>query len=302
MQSNRRGMAVRQRSGRRQLTSLEGCRPGHYPVRQLTPVRLREVEMSTSYTIDSLGLGDFMKRFRGVPTEAFTGAAPFPHIAIDNAIDSDVVATVHKSFLDQPDASWDKSNDIGIEVKWRSNWKSEYDIPEPAREIVRFFNSGAFLRELSRVTGIPNLIADPYYTGGGFNMIGSGGYLDVHVDGNWHDAMAVHRRLNLLLYLNEGWKKEWGGALGFYDENGDNIVEAYAPIGNRLVIFETHDKSYHGHPEPIECPKGQYRSSIILYYYTSAPRPADQVTVSDPHSALWRSKNWLDKRGNQTRS
>src|SRR5262245_51689665 len=97
-----------------------------------------------SLTMDSLGLSGFMDRLRGLSTETFTGAAPFPHIAIDNAINPDVVSTIHKSFLEQPEASWDKSNDIGIEVKWRSNWKSEFDIPEPAREIVRFFNSGAF--------------------------------------------------------------------------------------------------------------------------------------------------------------
>ena len=257
--------------------------------------------MSTHTIKDNLGLGLFYERMKAIPTETFTGANPFPHIAVDDAIDPDVVSTVHKSFLAQPDASWDKSNDIGIEVKWRSNWKSEYDIPEPAREIVRFFNSGVFLRELGRLTGIPKLIPDPYYTGGGFNMIGNGGYLDVHSDGNWHDAMAVNRRLNLLLYLNRGWKEEWGGALGFYDETGDNLVTSFAPIGNRLVVFETHDKSFHGHPDPIECPKDQYRSSIILYYYTTASRPAEQITVAEPHSALWRSKDWRDKRGNKTR-
>jgi Rps23 Pro-64 3,4-dihydroxylase Tpa1-like proline 4-hydroxylase len=257
--------------------------------------------MSGGFLIDSLGLGGFLHRMRDIPTETFTQANPFPHIAIDNAINPDVVSTVHNSFMEQPETSWEKNNDIGIEVKWRSNWKSEYDIPEPAREIVRFFNSGAFLRELSRLTGIPKLIPDPYYTGGGFNLISSGGYLDVHVDGNWHDAMAVHRRLNLLLYLNRAWDPTWGGALGFYDQGGTELLKAYEPFGNRLVIFETHDKSFHGHPDPIDCPEDQYRSSIILYYYTSEPRPAEQVTVPDPHSALWRSQKWLDKRGRQTR-
>lgn len=250
---------------------------------------------------NGLGLRTFMERVVAMPDNAFQEARPFPHLVLDDAIDAGTVDALHQMMSVRPDETWDKSNDTGIEVKWRSNWYSEYDIPEPARELVRFFNSGAFMRELSRVTGIPHLIADPYYTGGGFNLTKSGGYLDVHVDGNWHDAMAVHRRLNLLLYLNRNWQEQWGGALGLYDGTGDRLERQIAPIGNRLVVFETHDKSYHGHPEPIECPDNEYRSSIILYYYTSATRPSEQVVVEAPHSALWRSNNWLDKRGNRTR-
>lgn len=223
---------------------------------------------------DALGLQSFLRRFAAIPTEAFRGGEPFPHLCLDDVIEAGAVDQIHAMFTRLPDDTWDKSNDIGIEVKWRSNWRSEYDIPEPAREIVRFFNSGIFLRQLARLTGIPNLIPDPYYTGGGFNLIKRGGYLDVHCDGNWHDAMAVHRRLNLLLYLNRGWDPAWGGAFGLYDETGQTLLRDYAPLGNRLLIFETHDRSFHGHPEPLQCPDEQYRSSIILYYYTSAPRRA----------------------------
>ena len=247
------------------------------------------------------GVDGLLRHLEAVTPQTFQDVAPFPHIVIDRAIDADVVRSLHGEVMKRPDGSWDKANDA-VEVKWRSNWQSEYDIPEPARELVRFFNSGLFLRELSRVTGIPKLIADPYYTGGGFNLSRKGGFLDVHVDGNWHDAMAVHRRLNLILYLNQGWQQKWGGALGFYDETGEQLVKSIEPVGNRLVIFETHDKSFHGHPEPIDCPDHENRTSIILYYYTSAPRPAEQVTVDQPHSALWKKTGWLDKRGRKTRT
>lgn len=235
------------------------------------------------------------------PTK-FTEAHPFPYIYFDGLFDPAMIDTIHRQFRDLPDDYWEKNNDQGIEVKWRSKWKSEYSIPEPAREIVRFLNSGIFLKSLSKLTGIPNLIPDPYYTGGGFNLIQRGGYLDVHADGNWHDAMRVHRRLNLLLYLNSGWKREWGGELNFYDANAENVEAAVEPYGNRMAIFETHDFSYHGHPEPLQCPEGEGRTSIILYYYTSAERPGHQVSEERPHSALWRSKGWTDKRGQKTRA
>ena len=114
-------------------------------------------------------------------------------------------------------------------------------------------------------------------------------------------AMQVHRRLNLILYLNPGWREEWGGHLNFYDSNGANKEASILPLANRMVIFETHDFSYHGHPEPLACPEAEARTSIILYYYTVAARPGSQIAIEAPHSALWRSKGWVDKRGNKTR-
>jgi hypothetical protein len=51
----------------------------------------------------------------------------------------------------------------------------------------------------------------------------------------------------------------------------------------------------------LNFPDGHARRSIILYYYTKDKRPRDQVTVDKPHSALWKKKGGLDKRGNKTR-
>jgi 2-oxoglutarate-Fe(II)-dependent oxygenase superfamily protein len=248
---------------------------------------------------ETFPFGRALEEIKAAPTERFTEAAPFPHIVFDGLFDPALIRTVHDCVMRQ--AGGEQSHDQGIEVKWRSSWESEYSIPEPGREIVRFLNSGLFLRELARLSGIDLLIPDPYFSGGGFNRIERGGLLDVHVDGNWHDAMGVHRRLNAILYLNQDWRPEWGGPLGFYDEKGEKEVVAIAPLGNRLVVFETHDYTYHGHPEPLDCPADQGRTSIILYYYTAAPRPAHQIRESRPHSALWRRKDWLDKRGSPVR-
>jgi hypothetical protein len=266
-------------------------------VLQSTP----ETDQAASDSAAPIPFQNVLDAFDATPSEAFTQAAPFPHIVMDGLFDAAEIASIHRQLRELPDGYWEKNNDQGIEVKWRSKWTSEYSIPEPAREIVRFLNSGIFLRSLSRLTGIPKLIPDPYYTGGGFNLIEPGGYLDVHADGNWHDAMGVHRRLNLLVYLNPNWQDEWGGALNFYDADADEVVASVPPIGNRLAVFETHDYSFHGHPEPTRSPVGEGRTSIILYYYTSAPRPESQVSEARPHSALWRSKGWTDKRGNRSR-
>ena len=154
---------------------------------------------------------------------------------------------------------------------------------------------------MSELLSIPKLMPDPYFSGGGLNVSQTGGHLDVHVDGNYHDASGMHRRVNLLIYLNPNWEEAWGGEFGIYSEDGSKLVKAIPPLLNRCVIVDTHDKSYHGLPNPIKFPKENTRKSIILYYYTVEKRPTENVVTDKPHSALWRSKGFSDKKGKKIR-
>lgn len=222
---------------------------------------------------------------------------PFKHIIIDDAFDSELAELVHSSFPNLDEECWEHTDTPGIEVKSRTNWQSEFDIPDEINAAIRVLNSALILKSMSRALDIPKLMPDPYFTGGGLNVTQSGGLLDIHVDGNYHDASGMNRRVNVLLYLNKGWQESWGGQFGIYGDEGKKLVKAVNPIFNRLVIFDTHDKSFHGLPQPITCPNTETRKSIILYYYTVAKRPADQNEYSDPHSALWKSQGYKDKRG-----
>ena len=224
-------------------------------------------------------------------SEAFATNDPFPYVIIDNLFPAQLISDLVSEFPSPNDQSWDRSMVEGIQVKLRSNWTTEDDISPITAEVVNFFNSGSFMKSLSAITGVQKLISDPYFTGGGRNCILPGGVLDVHADGNWHDAMGVHRRLNVILYLNENWKEEWGGHFELWDRNLTGCVKAVSPLANRLLIFETHDFTYHGHPNPLACPEGENRKSLIFYYYTAEPRPSEQILRSEPHRALWRKKS-----------
>lgn len=228
-------------------------------------------------------------------------AYPYQHIVIDDVFTRDFAFTLSESFPDMKNANWEHSNDKGIEIKSRSNWKSEFDIPEGILPAIRIFNSAYILEAMSKRLNIPKLVPDPYFSGGGLNVTEKGGLLDVHVDGNYHDATGLNRRVNLLLYLNDGWEESWGGEFGVYNDNGEELVKAIPPIFNRCVIFDTHDKSFHGLPNPVNFPSEKPRKSIILYYYTVETRPSSQNVIKEPHSALWRSKNFNDKKGKKTR-
>tara|TARA_B100001057_G_C22831120_1_gene943434 strand:- start:1373 stop:2149 length:777 start_codon:yes stop_codon:yes gene_type:complete len=226
---------------------------------------------------------------------------PFQHMIIDNFLDKKLVDKVDKNFPDIGDIQWQHSNDEGIEIKSRTNWSSEFDIPDGIIDAIRIFNSAPVLKAIGKRLNIPKLIPDPYFTGGGLNVTPRDGLLDIHVDGNYHDATGLNRRVNLLLYLNKGWESEWGGEFGIYENNGEDLYKAVPPIFNRCVIFDTHDKSYHGLPNPLNFPEHELRRSIILYYYTLAPRSNTDVVVKEPHSALWKSKNFTDKKGKKKR-
>lgn len=226
---------------------------------------------------------------------------PFRHLVIDDFFPPEFALQCSDSFPSLVEPVWDVKDVKDIEIKYRTDWKSEFDIPEILVDSVRILNSSILLKAMGDRIGIPKLIPDPYFTGGGLNVSKRGGLLDVHVDGNYHDATGLNRRTNLLVYLNRRWEPGWGGEFGIYDRQGKECLKKVPPIFNRCVIFDSHDYSFHGLPDPINFPDGEERRSIILYYYTKEPRPAHQVATDSPHSALWVKKNLHDHRGNKTR-
>lgn len=227
--------------------------------------------------------------------------SPYKHLVVDNFLPDNLAHSCLDSFPALNSSLWEHENDCDIEVKSRTVWGSEFDVPENIIDAVRVLNSAPILKAFSEVFNIPKLIADSYFTGGGLNVTQTGGLLDVHVDGNYHDATGLNRRMNALIYLNPGWEESWGGEFGLYNDDGSELVKKVPPVFNRLVVFDSHDHSYHGLPDPISFPEGCDRKSIILYYYTKEKRPSSQILVDEPHSALWVKRGVKDKRGNLKR-
>jgi hypothetical protein len=227
---------------------------------------------------------------------------PYRHLVIDDFFDRRLAELCLENFPPLDDGSWEKADDPDIEVKFRTTWTSEFDIPDGLVDAVRILNSSTFLNAMAQRVGIPKIVPDPYFSGGGLNVTKRGGLLDVHVDGNYHDATGLNRRLNALLYLNPEWEPSWGGEFGIYDKTGEVCLKKIPPVFNRLIVFDSHDFSFHGLPDPVMFPEGSQRRSIILYYYTKEPRPAQHVAEAAPHSALWKKRGLHDKRGQKTRA
>lgn len=63
------------------------------------------------------------------------------------------------------------------------------------------------------------------------------------------------------------------------------------PVFNRFMVFGTTDITYHGHPDPLQCPEGVTRKSLALYYFSNG-RPAEEV--SGQHSTLFHARTAQD--------
>ena len=127
----------------------------------------------------------------------------------------------------------------------------------------------------------------------------AGGFLNMHADFRTHHHHPTWvRRLNLIVYLNPDWKPEWGGDLELWDSQMTHCVTKLPPIFNHAVIFNTTDDSYHGYPDPIQCPPGVTRKSLALYYYTVEAAPAKHRSTNykaRPKDSWWhRFWMWAD--------
>ena len=155
------------------------------------------------------------------------------------------------------------------------------------RALLYYLNSSTFITFVEKLTSIEGLIPDPHFAGGGLHRIQKGGLLKLHVDFNKHSRLNLDRRLNILIYLNKDWKEEYGGYLELWDKDMTRCEKKILPIFNRCVIFSTNDFSYHGHPDPLNCPEDRSRQSLALYYYSNG-RPAHEV--SQQHSTIFKAR------------
>lgn len=213
--------------------------------------------------------------------DAYAAAEPFPHVLLDGFFPDEIVRDAARA-VPKPDERWvrrerDEAVKFGL--------PHEHLMPSPIRDLIRELNAAPFLGFLEEMTGIQGLTSDPYLEGGGLHQITRGGYLHVHADFNVHSRTKLHRRLNLLLFLNEDWDESYGGHLELWDRAMGGCVQRFLPVVNRTVVFTVTDDAYHGHPYPLTCPDDRTRRSIALYYYT-AQRPAHERTPA--HAVLYQ--------------
>ncbi len=213
--------------------------------------------------------------------QAFVGALPFRHISIEDFFEPDFAERLLTEFptFDQKLAI----NEGGAAGGKSVNTKIR-EISRAYKELYSLISSAPFLEFMSRLSGIPGLVLDPKMFGGGTHENRHGQELDPHIDFNYVEDHSLHRRLNLIVYLNKDWKTEWGGAIEIHSNPrlpDENQIRSFDPLFNRAVMFETNEISWHGFPR-IDLPEAERhrsRKSISIYLYTQ-DRPEGEIAPS----------------------
>ncbi|MEO6080781.1 MAG: 2OG-Fe(II) oxygenase [Steroidobacteraceae bacterium] len=218
--------------------------------------------------------------------QQYLAAKPFPFIKIDNFLHDDFAAEIVASYPTYEEAKTLGREFSAVNERLKVQITDSGRFPAPVKRLHEALSSPQFLAAVEQITGIEALLADEKLVGGGMHLTGPGGRLDVHVDFNYEEERKLHRRLNILLYLNPEWPDDWGGAIELWDEGVRNRVHAFQPLLNRCVLFETSETSYHG-VSPNVCPQGQVRRSFAGYYYTKEP-PARWDGIA--HSTVFKAR------------
>lgn len=208
----------------------------------------------------------------------FQSAKPFKHLCLDDFLDGRVADELLSEFptFDPHRAT----NEFG-EVGGKAVQTDLGAISPMYRRLYDYLSSEEFLGTIADLTGIPDLRHDPRMYGGGTHENRHGQDLDPHVDFNYDEGRVLHRRLNLIVYLNQEWDPRWGGSIELHSNPrrpAENEVKEFAPLFNRAVLFETHENSWHGF-ERIDLPaerRHDSRKSISIYLYTRE-RPPEEI-------------------------
>ena len=232
-------------------------------------------------------------------TENYQKASPYPHVILNDFFETAAAEKALEVFPKIKDEGW--IHYVHVNEKKHGLNKLEL-IPEFIRDgIIKELNSPKFVQYLENLTGISNLLPDTTIEGGGIHQSENGGYLNIHADFTVHPHKKTwRRRVNVLVYLNKNWSDSYGGALELWEKDMSKCAVKIEPIFNRIVIFDTDEDSYHGFPDPIQCPEDVTRKSIALYYFTEEKTGSFKRRSTNyrarPNDGFKAVFIWLDKK------
>ncbi len=220
----------------------------------------------------------------------FHSAQPFRHVVLEGMLSPAACRALIAEF---PESSEQHALNEPDEVGGKAVVPELVQLGPAFAGFDQLMQSADFLQWLGQVTGIPDLLYDPEYAGGGTQQDCNGQELGPHVDFNFHPRTHWHRRLHLILFLNPQWHESWGGCWELlrdpFDTNKDtNQMRSVTPLANRAVIFETAESSWHGFRR-IQLPPDFVlsRRSIAAYFYTQEPPLADPVGQAPSHGTRY---------------
>ena len=187
------------------------------------------------------------------------GSAAVKLIILDGLLPAKKFGELVREFPEPPPAEGWHRNLHAHSNKW-----SKAELPK----CLEHWLSDEMTQFVSNQLDIEPLYSDPTLKGGGCHVSTRGSYLDLHTDFLYHPELKKRRAANAIFFVHPQWQHEWGGCLELWSSDRWHCEATIQPLPNRLVLFETSDVSWHGHPEPMTVPEGVWRKSIAMYWYT----------------------------------
>ncbi len=220
--------------------------------------------------------------FDNIPAlkQSFDTAYPYRHLVMDNFLDADFAMALYEKFpsVEQLSTHWKGLNENKYEGSDYTKFAPEF------KQLRDRLMSEDFYQLLTQITGIKDVFITPDSLGSGIHQGENGSFLDIHIDFNIHTKLDVHRRLNLLIYLQKDWKQEYGGHLELWNADMSQCEKKVVPQFNRCVLFETSEISYHGYGK-ITVPPDITRKSFFAYFYTK-----ERDNAAPYHDTVFRAR------------
>jgi hypothetical protein len=212
---------------------------------------------------------------------------PFEHIIINNFIEHEYYNKIQDVLPKKPTDEWWKYENP-IEVKYALD---NFELMDPMVQNIFYALSHAIIIDkLKNMFNITTLEYDPHCHGGGLHIHPQYGRLNLHLDYEKHPITDKQRRVNIILYLNDEWNKEWNGDTQLWSKDMTECIVKSYPKKNSAIIFVTSEQSWHGLPDIIKCPSNVYRRTLAYYY------------VSDLENKIDSNKKGCDINGYRTKA
>jgi Rps23 Pro-64 3,4-dihydroxylase Tpa1-like proline 4-hydroxylase len=199
----------------------------------------------------------------------YANAKPWPHVAVEDVFPEELLDSIAAECAGLDETCLITSNDAR-QVKQEASG----GLGPATEHFLALVESARFREFISTVTGVHNLLPDPTHKFAGAHRTPPGGFTKIHRDFAVHPASGLFHRVNLLVYLNRNWPDSYGGSLELWPSDMSAIGRRIFPRFNTMVLWETHDATLHGLPDPVACPSDRMRLSVACYYYTKEPRVA----------------------------
>lgn len=241
---------------------------------------------------ESLNSGDYadqLRRYIQLPApvaelaERYRSAKPFPHLVIDGLFPDSVLEQVLSEAPELSKGDWVYIEADNLQQVLRM--RTGVNMGPASYQFASFLHSPAYLYLMSEITGVWQLLPDPYLQGGGHAAMKKGMFFEIHTDRNTAYETGLTRRLAMITFLNRNWKSEYAGQLELWNHEGTRCEVSIEPLFNRTVLFEVATPNFHGVPTPLNCPEERARHSFIVYFHTvekSGLPPAPHTSLFSP--------------------